>query len=202
MEHGFWLERWREGKTAFHEGRPNELLMKHAARLGANRRVLVPLCGKAEDLAYLASLGHHVVGVELAEEAVQAFFEEHSMTPVIRRIDAHAVYSFDAITIVAGDFFAVTPALVGTLDALYDRAALVALPPEMRPRYAAHVRSLVAPGSPAIVLNIVHEQGDGPPFSVPDEEVRALYAAGEMLDERADPRGRPMTERAWALTLP
>jgi thiopurine S-methyltransferase len=197
----FWNEKWREGKIAFHEGRPNDYLAQHAARLGTNRRVLVPLCGKAEDLAYLASLGHRVAGVELVEDAVRAFFAEHALTPQVRREGDHDVYSYDAITIIAGDFFTVTPQLIGETNALYDRAALVALPPDLRPRYAAHVRSLLAPGAPALVVSLVHEQGDGPPFSVPDDEVGRLYGSGELLGERADPRGRPMIERAWAITL-
>ena len=78
---GDWLKRWREGRTGFHEGRPNDLLVHHAARLAGCRRVLVPLCGKSEDLAFLAARGHDVVGVELAEQAVQAFFAEHDLAP-------------------------------------------------------------------------------------------------------------------------
>jgi thiopurine S-methyltransferase len=201
MNTDFWNERWREGKIGFHEGRPNDLLVRHVARLGTNRRVLVPLCGKAEDIAYLASLGHHVVGVELVEHAVEAFFDEHAMTPVIYRTSSHALYSHDKITIVAGDFFTVTRELLGEVDALYDRAALVAMPPDARPRYAAHVRSLLAPRSPAVVLNYVHDAADGPPFSVPDDEVRELYGGGELLEERPDPRGRPGVERCWAITI-
>lgn len=200
MNTEFWTERWREGKIGFHEGQPNDFLVKHAERLGpTSNRVLVPLCGKSEDLAYLASLGYHVAGCELVEDAVCAFFAEHSTTPVIRRVGAHAVYSFDTITLVAGDFFTVTPELLGPCNALYDRAALVALPPDIRPRYVAHVKELLAPHSPAIVVSIVHAQDDGPPFSVSDEEVARLYGKGDFLGERPDPRGRPMIERGWAI---
>src|SRR4051812_12173703 len=149
-----WLGRWREGRTAFHEGRPNDLLVRHAARLAGRRRVLVPLCGKSEDLAFLAARGHDVVGVELAEQAVQAFFAEHDLTPSIARRGSVIAYEVGpgmvrpaapagpagptasgAIALWAGDFFAVTPELLGPVDALYDRAALIALPAELRPRY-------------------------------------------------------------------
>jgi thiopurine S-methyltransferase len=206
MEPGFWIERWREGRIGFHEGRPNQFLEGNVDRLGEHRRVLVPLCGKAEDLAFLAARGHTVVGVELVEDAVRAFFDEHAVVPSIERRDAHVAYTAGAITIVAGDFFAVTRELVGPIDALYDRAALIALPPELRPRYAAHVRSLVAPGSPGIVVTLEYpqEQFQGPPFSVPESELRTRYGdAIELLGESPDDKvpGRTGTERAWAVTL-
>ena len=85
MEPSFWLERWRENRIGFHEGHPNSYLERHRSELGAGRRVLVPLCGKTEDLAYLASLGHHVVGIELAEAAARAFFVEHGAIYVADR---------------------------------------------------------------------------------------------------------------------
>ena len=81
--HEDWLARWRDGRIAFHEGHPNVLLEHHIARLAGCRRVLVPLCGKAEDLAYLAAQGHAVLGVELAEQAIREFFEAHGLAPSI-----------------------------------------------------------------------------------------------------------------------
>jgi thiopurine S-methyltransferase len=208
MHPEFWSERWREGKIGFHEGKPNRFLQRHVGRLGDRRRVLVPLCGKSEDLAFLAAHGHSAVGIELVEDAVRAFFHEHDAAPTITRHAAHSSYTAGAITILAGDFFAVTRELAGAVDAFYDRAALVALPPDMRPRYATQVRSLVPPGSPGLVLSFEYppEQMQGPPFPVFEPEVRALFGPRiELVDEASDDRVREppiaATERCWACEL-
>ena len=200
MDASFWFDRWREGRIGFHEGRPNRFLERHHARLGERRRVLVPLCGKADDLAYLAGLGHEVVGVELVEDAVRAFFAEHGLTPTVER----GVYRAGAVTIVAGDFFATSRAVLGAVDALYDRAALIALPPDLRPRYAAHVRGLLPAGAPGLIVTLEYPPGhlDGPPFSVLEAELRALYPELpiEALDRADDPRrGAPVEERCFAI---
>jgi thiopurine S-methyltransferase len=207
MDHEFWRDRWREGKIGFHEGRPNAMLARHVARLGERRRALVPLCGKAHDLALLASLGHEVVGVELVEDAVRAFFDEHGLTPTVQPDGPVVRYAAGRVTLLAGDLFAVTPAQVGPVDALYDRAAVIALPEALRTRYAAHLRALLAPGSPALVVTFEYPQElmGGPPFSVPEAELRRLYPGQplELLDERPDDRlrdrGAEAVERCWAL---
>jgi thiopurine S-methyltransferase len=204
----FWVERWREGSIAFHEGTPNTLLSAHLGHLGANRRVLVPLCGKSEDLVFLAAQGHAVVGIELVEDAVKAFFAEHAITPAITRHDRHVEYAHGAIRLFAGDYFAVTSSLLGPLDAVYDRAALVALPAELRPRYAQHTRSLLAPSSPMVLVTLEYDQSraSGPPFSVPEAEVREIYAPRAMraVEERPYTRGAdrgPTIERCWTIDL-
>ncbi|WP_394827373.1 thiopurine S-methyltransferase [Pendulispora albinea] len=187
METSFWIERWREGRIAFHEGRPNAYLARHLGRLGPSRRVLVPLCGKSEDMAHLAAAGHQVIGVELVEDAVRAFFAEHEVDPAVREHGPFTAYEADRITLLAGDWFAATPELVGPVDALYDRAALVALPSEMRARYVAALRALVPKGSPGIVVTLEYYQAriGGPPFSVPEGTLRSLFDGldVQLLDE-------------------
>lgn len=204
-----WFASWREGRIGFHEGAPNTFLACHEARLAGLHRVLVPLCGKAEDLAFLASRGHEVIGVELVEDAVRAFFAEHDLTPAITRRGGLAVYTAGAITVLAGDVFTVTRTDVGTIDAVYDRAALIALPPDVRPRYVAHLRMLIPAGTPGLLVTLEYPQDQmtGPPFAVPEPEVRALYARAELLDERAATGGRLATagfaarERCFGITF-
>lgn len=206
-----WLSRWREGRTAFHEGKPNAMLEQHRGRLAGAKRVLVPLCGRAEDLAYLAAHGHEVVGVELAEQAVREFFERHALVPEVAPQGALTAYRAGAITILAGDMFAVTPDDVGPVDGLYDRAALIALPPELRPRYVQALRALLPVGAPGLVITLEYPEGaaSGPPFSVLESELRALYAGAEVewLEDRANTSGRlaqasiPATERGFAVRL-
>lgn len=182
MEGDFWRERWASNRIGFHEGAPNAFLVKHRALLGPKRRVLVPLCGKAEDLGYLASLGHEVVGVELVPQAVEAYFAEHGLTP--KRTPRGAMEAFEAggVTILAGDFFATRREDVGGVSAFYDRAAVIALPPTLRARYAAHLRTLVPKAAPGVVITVEYDQtkADGPPFSVPEAELRSLHAGSEV----------------------
>lgn len=185
MEPSFWKERWREGKIGFHEGAPNAFLQQFADHL-KGQRVLVPLSGKSEDLAYLAAQGHSVVGIELAEDAVRAFFVEHDLKPTING----NAYTAGPITIIASDLFAVTD--VGPIDAIYDRAALIALPPDLRPRYIAHLKTLVPPKTPGLLITLEYPQDRmaGPPFSVPEAEVRTHYSRVEALAQRPAKGGR------------
>jgi thiopurine S-methyltransferase len=212
MDIDFWLGRWREGRTGFHQGRPNEFLAKHVERLGSARRILVPLAGKAEDMAFLAGRGHDVVGVEVVEDAVRAFFAEHELEPTVTEGERGRTYRAAGVTLICADFFALQREDVGALTAFYDRAALVALPPDVRPRYVRHLRSLLAPDVPKVTGLLVtfdYRQGamSGPPFAVGDDEVRALYegATVELLGEgvgespRFQEAGVTPTERCYAI---
>ncbi|MEM9852892.1 MAG: thiopurine S-methyltransferase [Pseudomonadota bacterium] len=178
MEAGFWHERWATGRIAFHEGAPNALLERNLAALGlkTGARIFVPLCGKAVDLAWLAARGHDVVGAELDQRAVEAFFDEQSLTPEISSHGTLKRYRADAITIYQGDIFDLRAADIGEIDAVFDRAALVALPPDMRARYAPHLAAITAQ-APQLLITFEYDNPamQGPPHSVPFEEVAALY---------------------------
>jgi thiopurine S-methyltransferase len=204
----FWIQRWQDGQIGFHEGKPNKFLVSHAARL-TGVRVLVPLCGKAEDLAYLASRGHTVIGIELVEDAVRAFFAEHGLEPTVEKRGAITAYTANAVTILAGDLFTVTRADVGAIDAIYDRAALIALPPDLRRRYVDHLRVLAPAGTPSLLVTLEYPQDrfEGPPFAVLEDEVRRLFAAVEPIDEAQNTAGRiaqaglPSRERCYITKL-
>jgi len=212
MEIEFWAERWKEGRIGFHEGRPNGFLARHVDRLGAanGSNLLVPLCGKAEDVAFLAARGFRVVGIEVVEDAVKAFFEEHKLTPTVSTRAHGRVYEGAGITIHCADFFACTTEVLGsTFDAFYDRAAIVALPEEMRARYARHLRTLVTPKARALVITFEYEDGEfkPPPFSVSEAEIHALYKGVTVESIDSGPADGPRfreanvipTERVYAL---
>lgn len=173
MDAGFWNARWREGRIGFHEGRPNSFLAKYISRFGEGRTILVPLCGKTEDLLYLRSHGHRVVGIELSELAARAFFAEHSLTPRETRLGDFLALESDGLTIWVGDFFSITREHVGDVDAFYDRAALVALPPELRSRYREHLQNLLKSRLSGLLVTYEYDQNAmaGPPFSVLKTEV-------------------------------
>jgi thiopurine S-methyltransferase len=186
-----WIARWRDGRIGFHEGRPNALLERHIARIASRRRVLVPLCGRSEDLAFLAAHGHDVLGIELAEQAVREFFDAHALVPQITTRGPFVAYTAGSITLLAGDFFAATPELIGLngpIDAFYDRAALIALPSDLRPRYVAKLRALVPAGAAGLVITLEYDpqRMTGPPFPVFESELRALHAGSaiELLEDR------------------
>jgi thiopurine S-methyltransferase len=212
MSHEAWLARWREGRIGFHEGRPNAFLERHIARLGGRKRVLVPLCGKTEDLAFLAAAGHTVIGVEIAEQAIREFFAEHELTPAISQRGSFVGYSAGPFTLLCGDIFELTPEIIGPVDALYDRAALIALPAESRQAYARHLRSVLPQGALGLVITLEYDQAlmEGPPFAVLEAEVCSLYAGSviERIDEapargggKCSDAGIAAIERCYAVTL-
>ncbi|CRM03936.1 MULTISPECIES: thiopurine S-methyltransferase [Pseudomonas] len=178
MEPKFWQERWARNQIGFHLPEVNPYLLRYWPALGLAQgaKVLVPLCGKSLDLMWLASNGYHVFGVELSEQAVEAFFSEQNLTPRITRHGVFKVYQADLIEIWCGDFFALDAGALADCTALYDRAALIALPPLMRAQYAEQLNSLLRPGCQGILITLDYDQTQkaGPPFAVPDDEVKVL----------------------------
>jgi thiopurine S-methyltransferase len=191
----YWLERWTEGRIGFHRADANPRLVEHHQNaLGACLRVLVPLCGKSVDLEWLVVRGHEVVGVELSELAAQAFFSERGFTPERREAGKLVEYRYGGVAILCGDFFDVTPNDIGYFDGAYDRAALIALPSDVRPRYVQHLATLLAPKAKLLLVTLQFDAEGGPPFSVTPEEVTASYPRARStllasLDARADAPG-------------
>ena len=141
MQPEFWQDRWASNQIGFHQREVNPYLQRHWPVLGLPVvvKVLVPLCGKSLDLLWLAGQGHQVLGIELSQTAVEDFFSEQQLAPEVSDAGAFKVYRAGAIELWCGDFFALTARDVADCAALYDRAALIALPPPMRERYGAHL---------------------------------------------------------------
>ncbi len=174
----FWHNKWASNKIGFHLEDVNPLLPQYWHHTNPKREdaVLVPLCGKSEDLVWLATKHDEVSGVELSQIAVRAFFAEHFYTPTVTPISGtHELYQFDELSIYSGDFFT---APVSQVDIIYDRAALVALPQEMREEYAERLKQLLKPGGRILLvtLNYPQEEMSGPPFSVPVNEIEQLFS--------------------------
>lgn len=186
-----WLERWESGRTGFHSDEVNPHLRRHWPPGGVpdGGRVLVPLAGKSRDLLWLAGAGYVVIGNELSQLAVSAFFAEAGIVAARRREDGFERWGADRISILCGDFFGLTSALVGPVDACYDRAALVALPGPLRERYIETLSALLAPGVPVLLIGIDYDplRMDGPPYAVPEQEIRRLAAGLFDLDVMTPP---------------
>ncbi|WP_130903332.1 thiopurine S-methyltransferase [Pseudomonas sp. Sample_23] len=191
MQPEFWYKKWDSNQIGFHQAEANPYLQRYWPELAIapSARVLVPLCGKSLDLLWLAGQGHQVIGVELAEKAVEEFFSEHQLQPQISDKGAFKVYRTVAFELWCGDFFALTAEDVAGCTALYDRAALIALPDAMRQRYAEHLQQLLAPEMKGLVITLDYDQSQipGPPFAVSDDEAQRLLGQGwqlEKLEER------------------
>lgn len=190
MDHSYWLDAWKQGRTRFHRSRVHDDLQRYEAHfLGDGpHRVLVPLCGKSLDLAWMAGRGHDVVGIEISDIAARAVFEESGREYAVRHAAGLPVYASPGLSVINADLFTVTPAHVGRVDRIWDRAALVALPPEVRGRYVMQLRGLAGRNALLLLNAFEYDPGvmDGPPFSVPEAEVRAHYegARVEILQQR------------------
>jgi thiopurine S-methyltransferase len=138
---------------------------------------LVTLCGKSLDMLWLQEQGYRVVGVEISQLAVEAFFGENDLQPEITTSGKFQRYDADNITLLCGDFFNLARADIGDTAAVYDRASLIALPPEMRRRYAEYLTNLLPPGINVLLITLEYPQHqmEGPPFSVQESEVHDLY---------------------------
>ncbi len=174
----FWHNKWASNNIGFHLDDVNPLLPQYWHHTNPKREdtVLVPLCGKSEDLIWLATKHNEVTGVELSQIAVRAFFAEHFYTPTVTPINGmHELYQFDELSIYTGDFFT---APVAQADIVYDRAALIALPKEMRKEYASRIKQLLNPGGRILLVTLNYPQQEmaGPPFSVPVTEIEQLFA--------------------------
>ena len=180
MEHAFWLERWEQNQIGFHQGEINHCLVRYWPSLGLKTggRVLVPLCGKSRDMFWLLEQGFAVTGVEISSLAVEAFFAENRLTPVISREPRCVRWKTATLEILCGDFFELERGDIGICQGVYDRAALIALPPAMRARYVNHLSNLLEQQVRGLLLTMDYNQSEmeGPPFSVSDEEVLRLFA--------------------------
>ncbi len=178
MESNFWIKVWQEGRTHFHQAQFNTKLLEYFPRLAPQKgqKVLVPLCGKSKDLLWLSQQNLLVHGVELYDDAVKSFFKENQLpAPEITSGEGFTHYTHQNITLSCGDFFALNQN--GSYDFVYDRAALVALPADMRKRYAQVVERSLKKGGKCLLFTYEYDASamDGPPFSVPTLEIQALY---------------------------
>jgi len=190
MDAAFWQTRWQRGETGFHKAAVNPLLSHWWPKLQvpASAAIWVPLCGKSLDMLWLRQQGHRVQGVELARSAIEAFIHEHQLALDWQQQGEFSAATGDGFELLCGDFFALTPDRLKGISAVYDRAALIALPEAMRAQYVAHTRRLLPAGWRMLLVTLEYpqEQRPGPPFSVSDAEVKHLYAGCHiaLLDEQ------------------
>lgn len=179
MDPDFWHQRWREGRIGFHQDQPTPLLLEHWPALGLapGSQVFVPLAGKSLDLVWLAAQGHRVLGVELSPLAVDQFFTGHGLTPDVHESRYGRHYRAGDIELICGDAFNLDAEALAGCAAVYDRAALIALPPELRRRYVCELHAQLPAGCRGLLITLEYppHEKQGPPFAVPEAEVYELY---------------------------
>ncbi len=209
MEIDFWLQRWEKMEIGFHLSEANPLLIEHFNELSLppGSRLFLPLCGKTRDIAWLLANGYRVAGAELSEIAIKELFQELGMQPKVAERGKFKHYSADGIDIFVGDIFELSTDLLGSVDAVYDRAALVALPETMRADYTRHLTQLTRTARQLLIC-FEYDQTlmAGPPFSVNAAEVHRHYDAAYQLRCVASPEVAgglkgvcAATEHVWLL---
>ena len=187
MELSFWHERWENGEIGFHQSDFNPYLLKHWGDLNVPKgsKVFVPLAGKSNDMFWLSQQGYKVVGVELSSIAVKAFFADNELPYDVRPEGDYDLYYSENIEVLCGDFFALTPLMLAGTEAVFDRASLIAMPPELRIKYRDKMKEILPAGCKILLICMQYpqEQMSGPPFSVHKDEVFELYQSGFNVDE-------------------
>jgi thiopurine S-methyltransferase len=207
MDAKFWHDRWEQNNIGFHLSEANPLLVQYFGRLGLSQgaRIFLPLCGKTRDIAWLLANGYRVAGAELSKLAIEQLFHELGVAPEISNLGDVTRHSSTGIDIFVGDIFRVPKNMLGSVDAVYDRAALVALPEEMRHRYSPHLMQITN-RAPQLLITYEYNQAlmDGPPFSISQVEVRKHYEERYHVTELGSVDARmkgqvEAKERIWLL---
>ncbi|MBU6206325.1 MAG: thiopurine S-methyltransferase [Alphaproteobacteria bacterium] len=209
MDEQFWHGRWQNLEIGFHLSEVNPMLVRHfdALKLKKSARLFVPLCGKSEDIGWFLKNGYEVAGAELSETAITQLFDELGIEPIIEHTGQLKIYKAESLVIYVGNIFDLSAQILGSIDAIYDRAALVALPQPLRNQYTAHLRALSL-NAPQLLICFEYEQPamEGPPFNVDANEVKSQYETAyhvHLLERNAVEGGLrgtiPAHEAVWLL---
>ena len=199
MDPEFWHQRWAQQQIGFHQQDINPYLVEHWQRLSLSpgARVLVPCCGKSSDMLWLCGHGFTVIGLEISRLAVEAFFNDNALKALVQDHGRFSSWETNELQILCGDLFDLSRQDIGEIDAVYDRAALIAMPPTMRQAYVDQLRHLTGKPVRQLLVTMEYNQAemDGPPFSVGESEVHVRYAdvyQVQMLERRVvgDPPSR------------
>lgn len=206
MEPDFWHARWQSETIGFHQSEINRYLRKYIneLELDSGDTIFVPLCGKSLDMWWLYEQGFKVIGIELSDIAANSFFAEAGKKAVKTQRGNFNSWAFSDVEILCGDYFDLDPNILGKVDAVFDRAALIALPGKIRKKYIAQLGSLLPVGAHGLLVTLEYPQEEmtGPPFSVSEHEVKELYASEfdlefidghDVIDENSHFRDRGLT---------
>lgn len=190
MDNTYWLNKWKKSDTKFDQDVPNQYLVRYLENLNlpSGSRIFVPLCGKSIDMFWLLHQGFKVVGIELSPIACEGFFKQYGLAYKQTKINKLVKYEGEKIILYAGDYFALNKDELGTINAIYDRASLIALPEQLRGPYVELLFKLIEPNTQILLLAISYDQNEmqGPPFSVNEAEVKKLFNKHACIEKLVD----------------
>lgn len=190
MDAEFWHQRWQDNDIGFHQPAVSPLLQRHWQALSpdTDAKVWVPLCGKSQDMLWLHQHGHTLVGVELSDTALNDFSHEHSLALTWRPDATPATLHGDGFQLYCADYFSLTASQLEGVTLIYDRAALIALPADMRQQYITHLFNMLPGPWQLLLITMDYPQNEraGPPFAVSDNDVTLLFSGCqiELLSEQ------------------
>src|SRR3546814_9161362 len=116
-------------------------------------------------MAWLAARWHRVLGVELSPLAVGQFFDENGLAPTKRESPLGTHFTAGPIEIICGDAFALDAQTLADCAAVYDRAALIALPRPMRDVYVGELHARLPVGCRGLLVTLEYppDEKAGPP---------------------------------------
>jgi thiopurine S-methyltransferase len=198
MSNQRWKAKWKADDIAFHQHQIHPHLIRFWPQLAlaTGATVLVPLCGKSHDLGWLHQQGHRVIGVELSHIAIAAYFAERGLQPQRQRLGRFQRYWSGTLELWCGDLFDLRREDLGDVAAVYDCAALTALPAASRGHYVRQLSSLLGVGGQMLLLTT--ESADDPaeagPAAVADTGSTAVTEAAPAATDQADAEHSPDPE--------
>jgi thiopurine S-methyltransferase len=186
MEKKFWHERWQKNEIGFHQREINTYLEScwDKLQIKAGATIFVPLCGKSHDMLWLLAEGYKVIGIEISQMGVEDFFTENDLEAKVSDAGKFKCYETEELTLLCGDFFDLSASDLSSVTAVYDRASLIALPPEMRQRYTQQLVKILPqkPETLLITMEYPAHEMQGPPFTVTEKEVSDLFGNHYQID--------------------
>jgi len=200
----YWQKRWENNEIGWHEPLPHPLLVAHHGQLSLEQgdTVFVPFCGASVDMAFLVECGYRIIGVDVSQQACEQFFDEQGLTYTQQHLSPFVCYQGDAITLYCGDYFALTPALLGQAKAVYDRAAFVAVPPAERYAYLHQLQHLMPPNFSMLLITMFYQNAhQGPPYNclphLTQTVLASLFTVEQLSDVSDTPVCQHMRERGF-----
>jgi len=177
-----WIKAWDADYIPFHKPAPHADVVKHEkVLLPKICSVFIPLCGKSVDMKYLSDKGHKVVGLDVSEKGILEYFKDNELSYSRKR---HSTYPFDVfqadgadISIYMGDMFEATSQLLGTFDAVWDRASYISINVDERPKYRDIMATLLKPDGVWLLNCFEYDltKYRGRPNSIEEDEIMQTF---------------------------
>jgi SAM-dependent methyltransferase len=167
-EVAFWTERFEQSFTPWDKAGVPVEFQRFVQQAKAPMTTLIPGCGFGHEVGLLADSGWDVTAIDYTPAAVAA---------------AKQYLGRHGDKVVQADFFEYQPS--STLQLIYERAFLCALPPTKRAAIASRWAQLLPPGGLLAGFFFIAETPSGPPFGIVREDLQALLQPNfECIEEQ------------------